>query len=137
MKKINIIGLALLCFIVSTHLGFAGDFDGSKPLLCAATQTVSCESVVDCIKGPAEAVNLPVFMKFDAEKKEVISAKQSEEPRTSKILQVDDQENALVFVGIDPAGAWGASIDKTTGDLTLSIAVGGTGYLVFGSCIER
>ena len=126
-----------LTLSMATTAAFANKFDGSKPLLCAATQTVSCDSVVDCIKGPAEAVNLPVFMKFDAEKKEVISAKQSDEPRTSKILQVDNQENALVFVGIDPAGAWGASIDKTTGNITLSIAVGGTGYLVFGSCIER
>ena len=126
-----------LALSMATTGAFANKFDGSSPLLCAATQTVSCDSVVDCIKGPADAVNLPVFMKFDAEKKEVISAKESEEPRTSEILQVDNQENALVFVGIDPAGAWGASIDKTNGDLTLSIAVGGTGYLVFGSCIER
>ena len=127
----------LLTLSMAATGAYADTFDGSSPLLCAATQTVSCDSVVDCIKGPADAVNLPVFMKFDAEKKEVITAKESEDPRTSKILQVDNQESALVFVGIDPAGAWGASIDKTTGDLTLSIAVDGTGYLVFGSCIER
>ena len=133
-----VFGMAgLLTLSMAATGAYADTFDGSSPLLCAATQTVSCDSVVDCIKGPADAVNLPVFMKFDAEKKEVITAKESEDPRTSKILQVDNQESALVFVGIDPAGAWGASIDKTTGDLTLSIAVDGTGYLVFGSCIER
>ena len=129
--------VGLLTLLVGTTGVFADKFDGSSPLLCAATQTVSCDSVVDCVKGPADAVNLPVFMKFDAEKKEVITAKESDEPRTSRVLEVDNQENALVFVGIDPAGAWGASIDKATGDMTLSIAVDGTGYLVFGSCIER
>jgi hypothetical protein len=116
---------------------FAGKFDGSSPLLCAATQTVSCDSLGDCVKGPADAVNLPVFMKFDPGKKAVISAKEGGEPRTSKILQVDNQESALVLVGIDPAGGWGASIDKAAGDMTLSIAVNGQGYLVFGSCLER
>ena len=129
--------VGLLTLLVGTTGVFADKFDGSSPLLCAATQTVSCDSVVDCVKGPADAVNLPVFMKFDAEKKEVITAKESDEPRTSRVLEVDNQEHALVFVGIDPAGAWGASIDKATGDMTLSIAVDGTGYLVFGSCIER
>jgi len=127
----------LLTLAIGATGAVADTFDGSSPLLCAATQTVSCDSVVDCVKGPADAVNLPVFLKFDAEKKEVITAKESDEPRTSKILEVDNQESALVFVGIDPAGAWGASIDKATGGMTLSIAVDGTGYLVFGSCIER
>jgi len=129
--------VALLTLLIGASGAFAEKLDGSSPLLCAATQTVSCDSIGDCIKGPANAVNLPVFMKFDAEEKQVITAKASDEPRTSKILEVDNQENVLVFVGIDPAGAWGASIDKATGDMTLSIAVYGTGYLVFGSCLER
>jgi len=129
--------VALLTLLIGATGAFAGQFDGSSPLLCAATQTVSCDSVGDCIKGPANAVNLPVFMKLDAAKKEVITATASDEPRTSRILEIDNQENALVFVGIDPAGSWGASIDKATGEMTVSIAVNGQGYLVFGSCLER
>ena len=135
--KASLQTVGLLSLLIGATAAFADKFDGSSPLLCAATQTVSCDAVVDCVKGPADAVNLPVFIKFDAKKKEVVTAKESNEPRTSKIVQVDNQESALVFVGIDPAGAWGAFIDKATGDMTLSIAVNGTGYLVFGSCLER
>jgi hypothetical protein len=37
----------------------AAAVDGSAPLLCAVTSTVSCDTQRNCIEGPADAVNLP------------------------------------------------------------------------------
>lgn len=129
--------LGLLALLVGATSTFAGEIDGSSSLLCAATQTVSCDSVGDCVKGPAEAFNLPVFIKFDTAKKQVITAKEGSDPRTSNILEVASQEKELVFIGIDPVGSWTAAIDKASGDMTVSVALNGEGYLVFGSCIKR
>ena len=135
--KARFLTIGLLMPLIGATSVFANKFDGSSPLLCAATYTVSCDSVGDCTDGPADAINLPVFMQFDAEKNEVITAKEGDERRTSKILGVDNQGGALSFVGFEPTGSWNATIDKETGDLTVSAAVSGKGYLIFGACIKR
>ncbi len=46
----------------------AGEEVDTSSMLCAVTYTVSCDSLGDCREGPAAAVNLPVFLKFDREK---------------------------------------------------------------------
>jgi len=135
--KANSQALGLLILAIAATGAMGDNVDDSAPLLCAATRTLSCGPVGDCFKRPADAFNLPVFMKFDLQKKEVVTAKESAEPRTSKILEVNDQDDVVMLVGIDPAGSWSGAIDKTRGELTLSITLNGTGYLVFGSCIER
>ena len=121
--------LGLLALAIAATGATADSADGSAPLLCAATQTLSCGPVGDCFKGPANAVNLPVFMKFDLQKKEVVTAKESAEPRTSKILEVNDQGDALMLAGIDPAGSWSGAIDKASGEsskVTFTSVVGTT-----------
>jgi hypothetical protein len=84
-KTVNtLLGAALLA---ASTLTTAAAFDGSVPLLCAVTGTASCDSLGDCIEGPAEAVNLPVFLKIDVQNKVVQSVRAGGEQRTSDILR--------------------------------------------------
>ena len=84
-KTVNtLLGAALLA---ASTLTTAAAFDGSVPLLCAVTGTASCDSLGDCIEGPAEAVNLPVFLKIDVQNKVVQSVRAGGEQRTSEILR--------------------------------------------------
>lgn len=133
MKFVQITGLLALLLGSTTVL--AEKYDGSVPLLCAVTQTVGCDAVGDCIKGPADAVNLPIFLKFDANKKEVITAKEGNVKRTSKIQVVNKKGKVLALTGFEPGSSWSATIDKVTGKMTVSAASNGQGYLIFGSCL--
>ena len=111
--------------------------DGSSSLLCALTNTVSCDAEGNCQTAPATAVNLPVFMLFHPEKQIVESATQGGERRTSKITSVGGTGDVLVLLGDEEANGWSMRIDKAGGDLTGTIATDGVGYLIFGSCLPR
>ena len=130
---LHMVGMFALMMVSAGAM--AGDYDGSSPLLCAVTQTVGCDAVADCVRGPADAVNLPVFLKFDPEKKEVVSAREGGERRTSKIVEVSTEGDALVFVGLEPSGSWSAAVDKASGKMTVATAMNGQGYIVFGACL--
>lgn len=118
----------------ATMLGTAAGFDGSAPLLCAVTDTVSCDSKGECVEGSAEAVNLPVFLKIDVTNKTAASVRASGEQRTSKILSVHEEADALVLLGVEDSGGWSAAIGESSGKLTLTAAEEGVGYIVFGAC---
>ena len=127
--------VGLLTLLVGSTGVLAEKYDGSLPLLCAVTQTMGCDAVPDCVVGPADAVNLPIFLRFDANKKEVITAKGGDVRRTSKIQEVGKEGEVLVFVGFEPGGSWSATVDKATGKMTATVALNGHAYLFFGSCL--
>jgi len=112
----------------------AAGFDGSLPLLCAVTDTVSCDSKGECVEGSAETVNLPVFLRIDAPNKTAQSERASGEQRTSKILSVHEEAGALVLLGVEDNGGWSAAIGESSGKLTLTVSEEGMGFVVFGAC---
>lgn len=122
-----------LCLGVST-LATAAPFDGSAPMLCAVTDTVSCDPKGECVEGSAQAVNLPVFLKVDVANKTAQSVRAGGEQRASKILSVHEEAGALVLLGVEASGGWSAAIGESSGKLTLTVAEEGMGYIVFGAC---
>ena len=42
----------------------ASEHADPSALLCAVTHTVSCDAEGDCVEGPANAINLLVFLDF-------------------------------------------------------------------------
>lgn len=124
--------------ITSTAVSAADQKDSDKSsLLCALTNTVSCDAEGNCQTAPATAVNLPVFMLFHPDKKLVESAREGGERRTSQITGVGGKGDVLVLLGDDDASGWGVRINKASGSLTGTIVTDDVGYLLFGSCIER
>lgn len=134
--KVQIIAAGLLC-LVAAAAATGQQESGTSSMLCAVTNTVSCDHDGECLNGPATAVNLPVFMLFHPEKKIVESATQGGERRTSKITSVGGKGAVLVLLGDEEANGWSMRIDRADGSLTGTIAADGTGYLIFGSCLPR
>lgn len=127
----------LICggaLLSASMLATGAGSDGSAPLLCAVTDTVSCDSKGECVEGSAETVNLPVFLKIDVANKTAASIRASGEQRTSKILSVHEEAGALVLLGVEDSGGWSAAIGESSGKLTLTAAEEDMGYLVFGAC---
>ena len=130
----TLLGAALLA---ASTLTTAAALDGSAPLLCAVTDTVSCDAQGACVEGPAEAVNLPVFLKIDVPNKVAQSVRAGGEQRTSEILSMHAEGGSLVLLGVDTGAGWSTTIGESDGRLTLSVSGAGIGYLAFGSCIPQ
>lgn len=130
MKK-----LVATVVLSSTSMGIAAAAESpASAMLCAITGTVSCDAI-ECMRGPADAVNLPVFVKFDTQAKTVETAKAGGERRTSKIVSMQSEGDSLVLLGGEMGKGWSAAVDQVTGDFTSTIAEGGAGFILFGSCL--
>jgi len=127
-------GAALLA---ASTLSMAVAFDGSEPILCAVTDTVSCDAQGECVEGSAESVNLPVFLKINAQNKTMQSARVGGEQRTSEILSVHNEKGSLVLLGVEQNHGWSATISQSSGKLTATVAEEGIGYIIFGACTTQ
>jgi hypothetical protein len=115
---------------------WAGDFDGSKPLICASVHATECDAEdQECISGPPWHVNFPVFMQIDFEAKTASTLPQHENKRMTKIELVDHLPGKRMSIqGNDDEYSWSMLISEETGSMTLAIAGEGIGFTVFGAC---
>ena len=66
MKQMMLLlATVLMTICLSPFSVEAGDFDGTKPLLCCATKVFECVEREGCMEVSPEQVNLPRFMDID------------------------------------------------------------------------
>jgi hypothetical protein len=68
--------IAVLVFI-GRGTASAGDFDGSKLLICATVDAMDCVSGEDCTKGRPGDMGAPAFLRVDFVKKTIGGPKRS------------------------------------------------------------
>jgi len=122
---------ALVGLIACLPLGaaMAGDFDGSKPLICAAAEAVECGSGEQCTKGLPADFSLPTFLRVDVDKKTVAGPL-----RTSRIQVMEKGEKEILLQGTELGFAWSLAVDSEDGTMSGSIADRNGVYVLFGSC---
>ena len=122
-------------FLLATwiHPVLAGDFDGSKPLVCAMIEAFECGPDTGCESGTPESNGLARFLRVDVGKKEVRTTKESQE-RTSKIEKVEHADGVLILSGTQSARGWNVTINEATGYMVLSVAGDQVAFVVFGAC---
>jgi hypothetical protein len=133
MKQLRVtivVGLSLLYSVGA----WAGDFDGSKPLICAVIKTVSCPRNEDIETGTAEDIDLPQFFYIDFEKKIVTGKTSSGEARETKIESLKHEDGKLILQGVQLGKAWSAVINEETGKTTIIGANDEAGFVVFAAC---
>ncbi len=135
MNKIKLMGLALLCIIVTPLSIAAADFDGSKPLLCATIETFECGSGIECQRGTAQSINLPQFLKIDFKEKKISGTRESGEVLTTKIENMERSDGKLVLQGTQNNKGWNMLINEGTGKMTITASDDQVGFVVFGACI--
>jgi hypothetical protein len=111
----------------------AGDFDGSKPLVCAMIEAFECGPTTGCESGTPESNGLSRFLRVDVGKKEVRTTKQSRE-KPSKIERVDHADGVLLLSGTQSGRGWNLAINESTGYMVLSVAGDQVAFVVFGAC---
>jgi hypothetical protein len=110
----------------------AGDFDGSKPLICAPVQAMECYAGEECKMGLPDAVGAPAFMRIDFTQRRVVGPK-----RSSAIESVTADETQLLLQGIELGHAWSMSLNHQTGKMVLSLVGKDVAFVLFGSCTPQ
>jgi hypothetical protein len=121
--------LLALALCVAAAPVVAADFDGSKPLICSTIETHDCAVGTNCVRGLAEDINVPQFIRIDLVAK-TISAR----GRTSKLGGFARSAGMLVIQGFENNRAFSATISEESGKLVGAIAADEEGYLLFGAC---
>jgi len=107
------------------------------PMICAVTQAVACQKGGDCQSGSATDSQMPVLLKINPAKNEIITKKENGEKKTSTIKQTTNDKDGrfVIYQGVEQGGAWSTIIDKTTGSMTISVAAGeNDAYVIYGTC---
>jgi hypothetical protein len=132
--------LLILVLVLTTCLPAqvsAGDFDGSKPLICATIETLECEPGGKCHKGTAESIDIPQFLKINFKKKIISGTGEDGTVRTTKIENISRIPGKLIIQGVQEGRAWSSVISEVTGKMTLSASDDQLGFVVFCACIPK
>lgn len=137
-KKLFLAG-AVCCASLSAN---AGDFDGSKPLLCALMESAECLPGSGCVTGTADSINLPNFINVDIKKKMItskdpVSATAEGKPRKAEIKRMEQIEGLTILQGAQNGRGWSMSISHADGKMTMSASGDNVGFVVQGACTTR
>ena len=137
MRKLKLLGLILLYILIAPLAAVAGDFDGSKSLICAAVSTVSCSDGSKCHQGTAEDIDFPQFLRIDFSKKKVTATRNPQTEQTTEIRNMERLEDELILQGIEGGRGWSLSIWEATGKMVLTASGLEEGFIVFGACMPQ
>jgi hypothetical protein len=107
----------------------AGDFDGSKLLICASVEAIDCASGEDCTKGLPDDIGAPNFMRIDFAQKVIIGTKQ-----TTPILFMDKSDEQILLQGKELGYGWTLALDQESGKMTATLVNRDGVVVLFGSC---
>ena len=144
MKKINIIGLTLICLLITPLSVMAQVFDGSKPLYCAIADVIECVPGGECQEVMPENVNLPNFLFINFKKKKITASKEGGVQRTSKIENRERVDGKLIVQGIEDGVegvkdglGWSIAISESTGKMVVTGSGDQVGFVMFGACTPQ
>ena len=132
-----LVGLSLLAAPV-----MAGDFDGSKPLICAAVDVTECFAGGKCQKVSAEEVNLPDFLRLNFKDQKIRASMVGRENLETDIEHIKTIDGKLMVQGaedgredIEDGLAWSMAIKQSSGKLVFTASGEDVAFVVFGACI--
>ena len=119
----------------------AGDFDGSKPLLCAVKKAFECTAADGCQERTVESVNIPQFLQIDVEQKKITAHDGRGKGRNTEIERIEHIDGKLMIQGAEDGVenvrdglSWSLSVSEETGRMTLTASGDELGFVVFGAC---
>ena len=108
----------------------AGDFDGSKALICAPAEVRECLAGSNCVAGSPREMGTPSFLRIDFAKKAMVGP-----VRTSPILHMEASDGQLLLMGTELGFGWSLALNQETGDMAATLTDRDGAFVMFGSCI--
>ena len=144
MKKIMLLGIVILGIGLAPFTVSAGDFDGSRPLICCATKVFECLELEGCREVTPEQVNLPRFMDVDFANRVITSTEEGAEKRKTVVERLERIDGKVIIEGAEDGYegtrdglGWSMAISEENGKLVLTGSGDGVGFVVFGACMAK
>ena len=141
-KMTTLSGLLVGLSLLVAPAAMAGDFDGSKAMICAAVDVIECFPGGKCQNVSAEDVNLPDFLRLNFEDKIIRAQMIGRENLKTDIESIDKIDGKLIIQGAEDGRedtkdglGWSMAIDEESGKLVFTASGGEVAFVVFGACI--
>lgn len=139
----KLIGIILMTFIcIAPFTVIAGDFDGSKPLICVLEDSMECTVSNGCQEVREEDINLPSILKVDVKNKSIRAVGESEKKRVTRIKNIEHIDGKLILQGAEDGYenyqdglGWSMAIMKSNGDMVLTASGDRVAFILFGECV--
>ncbi|UXU89941.1 hypothetical protein [Burkholderia sp. S-53] len=131
MKKLGVAALAAISLLVCAGAS-AGDFDGSKPLLCATVEAHACDPGLACARALPADVGAPRFLSIDFNKKTIAGP-----ARSAPIQFMERDQNQIAMQGTELGFAWTLVLDTRDGTMTATLVNREDAVVVFGDCTAK
>ena len=119
----------IVALLLVPYQTWAEDYDGTKPLLCASVEAISCEPGEPCEKGTPEGIGAPQFMRSDFSRKEIVGPK-----RTTPIRLTEKTDEQVTLQGFELGMGWTFTIDRTNGKMAATLIGREASFVIFGAC---
>ena len=141
MNKLIKSGL-ITAFVFLTALPVAaGDFDGSKELICAVMDLVECQPGGKCQQVTAEDVGIPQFLKINFKEKNISAIHADGSKRSTAIENFEKIDGKVIIQGAEDGIegvrdglGWSLAIAEETGKTVLTASGDEVGFVIFGAC---
>lgn len=122
----------------------AGDFDGSKELMCTCIRVIECRTDGNCAEVSAEGIGIPQFLKINFQQKTISAPKWGENQNPSRIENLERIDGKLILQGAEDGirevrdgVGWSMAISEETGKMVLTGSGDQVAFVVFGACVPR
>ncbi|MGD8993562.1 MAG: hypothetical protein PVI00_19045 [Desulfobacterales bacterium] len=141
MRNAKLYGLMaiVICFFPLTAV--AGNFDGSKELICSVMDIVECQPGGKCQQITAEAAGIPHFFKINFKNKKISATHADGSNRVTDIERFEEVDSKIIIQGAEEAiedvrdgVGWSAAIAEDTGKMVLTASGDDVGFVIFGAC---
>lgn len=128
MKKQS---LFILTLLASMTVVAAEDYDGKTPMICAPANGHDCTPTEKTCKRLKPEAGRDVNLYIDVAKMQVKTPYRTAE---LPIQTVSNNTKSLILQGASLEFVWAATVNRTTGRLTVAIADREGAYVIFGQC---
>jgi len=119
----------------------AGNFDGSKELLCAVMNIVECQPGGQCQHVTAEEVGIPNFLRIDFQKKQLRATFGDGSKKRSEIKNLAKIDGKVILQGAEDGIegvrdglGWSLAVDEEIGKMVLTASGDAVAFVMFGAC---
>ena len=119
----------------------AGNFDGSKELLCAVMDIMECIPGGKCQEVTAEEVGIPNFLRIDINEKKLSATFGNGSKKNSAIKNIEKIDGKVILQGaedgiegIRDGLGWSLAIDEENGKMVLTASGDAVAFVMFGAC---
>ena len=132
MRRVGVLAVAASLGLAGAA-GAAGNFDGTKALVCKFESAAACDTDALCGAVEMADMDLPESIRVDFNGRKL---RTPDGQRSSPIDAKNVSDAALIAQGSQNGRSWSMTIDRETGHMTGTIAETDGAFVLFGTCAK-